>query len=46
MTKEDPFNVAKNAFSMYGVFFNNVVEEIGLEQAARLRLHVKEKRLG
>jgi hypothetical protein len=39
LTKEDPFNVAKNAFSMYGVYFNNVVAEIGLEPV--LKLHTK-----
>ncbi len=39
MTKEDAFNTAKNAFSMYGAFFNNVAQEIGMEQA--LKLHTK-----
>ena len=36
MTKEDVFNTAKNFVSMYGVFFNNVTEEIGLERALEL----------
>ena len=36
MTKEDAFNSAKNAFSMYGAFFNNVAQEIGLERALKL----------
>ncbi len=39
MTKEDVFNAAKNFVSMYGVFFNNVAQKIGLEQA--LKLHTK-----
>ena len=39
MTKEDAFNTAKNAFSMYGAFFNTVAQEIGVEQA--LNLHTK-----
>jgi len=39
LTNEDAFNVAKSAFSMYGAFFNNVAQEIGVEQA--LNLHTK-----
>jgi hypothetical protein len=39
LTNEDAFNAAKNVFSMYGAFFNNVSQEIGLEQA--LKLHTK-----
>ncbi len=39
MTNEDTFNVAKNVFSQYGVFFNNVAEEIGGDQA--LDIHTK-----
>jgi hypothetical protein len=36
LTNEDAFNAAKNAFSMFGAFFNNVAQEIGLEQALNL----------
>ena len=36
MTKEDAFNSAKNAFSFNGAFFNNVAQEIGLEQALKI----------
>ena len=39
MTNEDAFNAAKNVFSMYGVFYNNVAEKIGADQA--LELHIK-----
>ena len=39
MTNEDAFNAAKNVFSMYGVFYNNVAEKIGADQA--LELHKK-----
>ena len=39
MTNEDAFNAAKNVFTQYGVFYNNVAEKIGEEQA--LELHTK-----
>jgi hypothetical protein len=39
LINEDVFNAAKNAFSMYGAFFNTVAQEISVEQA--LNLHTK-----
>jgi len=39
LTNEDTFNIAKNVFSMYGTFFNNVAQEIGSDKA--LNLHMK-----
>jgi len=42
LTKEDAFNAAKNAFSMYGAFFKNVVQEIGLERALNLETKTDE----
>ncbi len=40
MMKEDAFNAAKAAFSLYGGFFKDMAEEVGLEKA--VSLHAKQ----
>jgi len=40
MAREEVFNAAKSAFSMYGGLFNGIAQEIGMEKA--LELHAKQ----